>query len=312
MTAVAASPRLSTPPTGPRRRRPWLVALAAALALAGVLGTSFMIWRPASKVDLTEAPAPSAAPASPDQMSTSLTEFPAQVTQPRLVSFADALSPASTDGQTGPVQYVKHEYWGRDMDEMAPFLRESWLRADFSGVTKVWKLPNRPPNFDPAQIGHTDFRAVEPGIDQAEAKDIMEFGKPFPGNAQALFDQLSVVDRDGHLSVADVLGIYRVANEWQIPSLGTRAAFLRLLAHLPNLTVKPVRDGLDRNGIGVTTHADHSDYTLIFAAGTGELLAYDVMMTDRALGGPTITLPALAEYELFYDRSFTTTAQLTP
>jgi hypothetical protein len=292
-----------------------LVSLAASVAVVGVLITAFMIWRPSPKVYEAAAPAASssAVTASPGQpaMSTPLTEFPAQVTQPRLVSLADAFVAAPTDGQSGPVQHVKHEYWGRDMDEMAPFLRESWLRPDFSGVTKVWKLPNRPPNFDPAQIGHTDFHTVEPGIEQTEARWVVEFGEPLPDNAKAMFDRLRVIDRDGHLAVADVLGVYRVANEWQIPSLATRAAYLRLLAHLPDLTVQPTRDRLGRDGIAVTTYADHSDYTLIFATDTGELLAYEVMMIGQALGGPTVTLPALAECELFEDRRFTTSAQPT-
>jgi hypothetical protein len=322
MTALLEASPGPLSPSPLRRQLRWLVPLTAAVLVSAALLAVFTFWRPSpnaySAPTASRTPAATSAAAvtvtgSPTRQpqSTPLTGFPAQVTQPQLAAIADALIPAATDGHSGPVQHVTCEYWARDNAEMAPFLNENWLRPDYSAVTKRWALPNRPPNFDADQVGHTDFHTVIPSVLQTPARDISEYAKPLPDNAQALFERLRVIDRDGHLAVADVLGVYRVVNEWQIPSKTTRAAYLRLLAHLPDLGVKPVvRDRLGRAGIAVTTHADGATYSLIFDTSTGELLAYELMMVDVAIGGPAITLPAPGETELFTDRRFTSGAEV--
>lgn len=315
---------LTTPPK-PLRERRWLLPTVSAMSVLAVLTAAFLLWRPSPSAygdtKPTASPSPPASTARSsgwiehgsiiEPIQDELAALPTAIAHPQLLPIADALTESASDRQTGPVQYVRYEYWARDNDEMAPFGVRSWLRADYSAVSEKRKLPNRPPNFDPAQIGHTDFSTARPGIVQTEGKDIIAFAQPLPADEHALMDRIRIIDRDGHLALQDVLGIVRWANEVQVPSLATRKAIIRLLAHLPGLTVIPdARDRAGRPGIAVTWHdtLDAADLTYIFSATTGELLSYDQMMTDRPLGGPTIKVPALAEAQLFYERARTHSA----
>lgn len=219
------------------------------------------------------------APGSPGQTRASV---PAASANDELEELADRLQPAPGDVSHGSFSYVTTRSWP-DLPTNGPWayqrrilVEQSWRGPGGSGRLLTWNETAGCTPEEPEQRWTAGMPTTMLGVDQPSS------------DPETLRHQLL---RDPSAQARDLIAvIFALAREQHLPQ-PVRAASLRLLATIPNLSLHyDVTDRAGRAGIAIThirpdLASDGLKATLIVHPATGQILAWHEQAVDAA-GNP--------------------------
>lgn len=240
-------------------------------------------------------------------------DVPATPAQPVLLSLA-AAAEAQPSQPAGRYNHLKTNSWylhtavsnGQGRSEVIPWIAESWIAQDGSGVTieaRGEPLPAAAPGDDGDRPANQALPADSGEVTRYQPGERHLFPtESLPRDPAALRDTL-VTDNSGLPDHAQLFVALtdRLVQQWVEPELV--AAFYRALAEEPAMrSFGVVTDRAGRDGVAVGFDSDHSGlptrYLLIVDPDTGTPLGYEQILTTDA-GKLNVQVPAVIGYTSF-------------